>query len=419
MRLVLGRSLLLAALLICGGAGAQDSLRIAAVVNDDIISAYDLNARLSLALASSKVSNEAEARRRLAPQVLRTLIDDKLKIQEARRLSIRASKKDIDRALGRIERQNKLPRGGLGPYLAKNGIDMVVLIDQIEAEIVWSKAVNRRLRIQIQVGEDEIDEMLAQIEANKGKPEHRVVEIFLPVDEREDEQKTRLLAERLVQQLEAGASFRTLARNFSQSASAAVGGDLGWIKQGQLATEVDAALVKMRPGQMSKPIKTEDGYYVLLLIDRRADPGLDTGEVTVSLNQLFLPLPPKAGQAVVDRQMERARTLAQQARSCADMERLGKKTGSPLSGSLGKIKVSKLPGVLKAVVKGLADRTASRPIRKDDGIIVLMICEREQEGSDISARQKVAGMLMDQRLNIAARRYLRDLRRAAFVDVRM
>ena len=97
MRLVLGRSLLLAALLLGGGAGAQNSLRIAAVVNDDIISVYDLNARLSLALASSKVRNKAEARRRLAPQVLRTLIDDKLKLQEARRLSIRASKKDIDR----------------------------------------------------------------------------------------------------------------------------------------------------------------------------------------------------------------------------------------------------------------------------------------------------------------------------------
>ncbi len=418
MRVVLGRSLLLATLLLGGGAGAQDALRIAAVVNDEIISVYDLNARLSLVLASSRVTDKAEARRRLAPQVLRSLIDDKLKLPEAKRLRIRVSKKDIDRALGGLERQNGLPRGGLGRFLAQNGINMAVLIDQIEAEIVWAKAVNRRLRIQIRIGEDEIDEMLAQFDANKGKPEHRVADIFLPVDEPEDEEKTRILAERLMQQLEAGASFPTLARNFSQSASAAVGGDLGWIKQGQLARELDAALVKMRPGQMSKPIQTQAGYYILLLLDRRADPGLESGEVTVALHQLFLPLPPKAGQAEVDRQMERAKALAQQAANCADMERLGKQTGSPLSGSLGKIKVSRLPRPLKSVVKGLADRTASRPIRKDDGIIVLMICERETKGSDVTARQKVEGMLMNQRLNIAARRYLRDLRRAAFVDVR-
>ncbi len=419
MRVVLGRSLLLATLLLGGGAGAQDALRIAAVVNDEIISVYDLNARLSLVLASSRVTDKAEARRRLAPQVLRSLIDDKLKLQEAKRLRIRVSKKDIDGALGVLERQNGLPRGGLGPFLARNGIDMAVLIDQIESEIVWSKAVNRRLRIQIQIGEDEIDEMLAQFDANKGKPEHRVADIFLPVDEPEDDEKTRILAERLMQQLEAGASFRTLARNFSQSASAAVGGDLGWIKQGQLARELDAALAKMRPGQMSKPIQTQAGYYIILLLDRRADPGLESGEVTVALHQLFVPLPPKAGQAEVDRQMERAKALAEQAANCADMERLGKQTGSPLSGSLGKIQVSKLPRPLKSVVKGLADRTASRPIRKDDGIIVLMICERETEGSDVTARQKVEGMLMNQRLNIAARRYLRDLRRAAFVDVRI
>ncbi len=418
MRVVLGRSLLLATLLLGGGAGAQDALRIAAVVNDEIVSVYDLNGRLSLVLASSRMADQAEARRRLAPQVLRSLIDDKLKLQEAKRLRIRVSKKDIDRALGGLERQNGLPRGGLGRFLAQNGINMAVLIDQIEAEIVWAKAVNRRLRIQIQIGEDEIDEMLAQFDANKGKPEHRVADIFLPVDEPEDEEKNRILAERLMQQLEAGASFPTLARNFSQSASAAVGGDLGWIKQGQLARELDAALVKMRPGQMSKPIQTQAGYYILLLLDRRADPGLESGEVTVALHQLFLPLPPKAGQAEVDRQMERAKALGQQAANCADMERLGKQTGSPLSGSLGKIKVSRLPRPLKSVVKGLADRTASRPIRKDDGIIVLMICERETKGSDVTARQKVEGMLMNQRLNIAARRYLRDLRRAAFVDVR-
>ncbi len=419
MRLALGRSLLLATLLICGAAGAQDALRIAAVVNDEIISVFDLNARLSLVLASSRVGNKAEARRRLAPQVLRSLIDDKIKLQEAKRLSIRVSKKDIDRALARIERQNGLPRGGLGPFLARNGIDMAVLIDQIEAEIVWAKAVNRRLRIQIQIGEDEIDEMLAQMEANKGKPEHRVAEIFLPVDEPEEEQKTRILAERLIQQLEAGANFQVLARNFSQSASAAVGGDLGWIKQGQLAKKLDAALVEMRPGQMSKPIQTQDGYHILLLLDRRADPGLESGEVTIALHQIFLPLSANAGQAEVDRQTERAKILAQQAGNCADMERLGKQTDSPLSGSLGKIKMSKLPRALKAVVQGLPDGKASRPIHKDNGIIVLMICGREKETSGITARQKVEGMLMNQRLNIAARRYLRDLRRAAFVDVRI
>jgi len=112
----------------------------------------------------------------------------------------------------------------------------------------------------------------------------------------------------------------------------------------------------MRPGQMSKPIKTRAGYYILLLIDRRADPGLDSGEVTVALHQLFLSLPPKAGQAVVDRQTELAKTLAQQARSCADMERLGKNTGSPLSDSRGKIKVSKLPRALKTAVTGAVVR---------------------------------------------------------------
>ena len=412
---------LLVPLLICGVAQAQDVQRIAAVVNDQVISIYDVNARLSLVIASSGLENRPNIRSRLVPQVLRTLIDEALKLQEAKRLNIQIGKRDIDRVLARIERQNNVPNGGLKEYLARQGVEITVLIDRVEADVAWVKVVRRRLRSRIEIGQDEIDEKLAEIEANKGKPEHRVEEIFLPVDNPSEENEVRIAAERLLQQHRAGAKFSEIAGNFSQSASAVMGGDLGWIKLGQLGGELDNALLKMNPGQVSQPIRSLAGFHVLRLRDRRAALGLTTSDASVSLQQLFIPLRANPGRDEVNSGMEKAGALAMRAQSCEDMTNLSKETGSPLSGSLGTLKLSTLPAQIRSVARDIPVGRASQPIRSGDGIVVLMVCEREEaeKMSLADERKKIGNMLLTKRLEMMARQYLRDLRREAFVDVRI
>ena len=416
------RVLFVASILVCGAARAQDVQRIAAVINDEVISIFDVNARISLVIASSGLPNKKDTRRRLAPQVLHELIDETLKMQEAKRLTISVGKQEIDRILSQIERQNNLPKGRLKDMLARQGVEIKTLIDQIEARIAWVKVVRRRMLSRVEIGQDEIDGVLAEIEANKGKPEHHVEEIFLPVDRPEDENRVRKVAERLLEQLQGGAKFGAVARSFSQSASAAMGGDLGWIKLGQLGGTMDAALLKMQPGQMSKPIRSLAGFHILRLRDRREAQGLTPENVKVSLNQLFVPVRPNPGQAEVARGMGTAQAFAQRARSCEDMTALGKETGSPLSGSLGTIELAKLPAQLRSVVRDLPVGQASQPIRSGDGIVVLMVCKRiggDAVRSEAAERKKIEEMLMGQRLEILSRQYLRDLRRAAFVDVRI
>ena len=421
MRLPFIWVLLLASLLANTPARAQEVQRIAAVVNDEVISVFDVNARLSLVIASSGLKNRPEIRRRLGPQVLRTLIDERLKMQEAKRLDLKVGKRDIDKALGQIERQNNVPKGQLKKFLARQGVDITVLIDRIEASVAWVKVVSRSLRSRVEIGQDEIDETIAEIEANKGKPEHRVEEIFLPVDNPETEKDVRTVAERLLQQLKSGAKFAEMARSFSQSASAAKGGDLGWMKSGQLGEDLGVALLKMQPGQISRPIRSLAGFHILRLRDRRAAAGLTQTDSTVDLRQLFIPLPANPDRTAVAGGMDMAARLAARARTCQDMANLEKETGSPLSGSLGKIKVSMLPAQFRSVVKNLPVNNPSQPLRSGEGIVVLMVCGREggEKPSVSSERKKIKEMLMQKRLEMAARQYLRDLRRAAFVDVRI
>ncbi len=170
MRSVALRSVLLFPLLLVGAAKAQDVLRIAAIVNDEVISLQDLGERLSLALASAGLNDRPEIRRRFAPQVLRGLIDEKLKSQEAKRLDVRVASGDMERALRRIEKQNKVPKGRLKDFLARKGIKLSVLAGRIEKDLAWSRVVDRAIRPRIRIGQEEINDVLAQIKAGKGKP---------------------------------------------------------------------------------------------------------------------------------------------------------------------------------------------------------------------------------------------------------
>ncbi|GEO36045.1 peptidyl-prolyl cis-trans isomerase SurA [Skermanella aerolata] len=248
---------------------ARSTEGIAAVVNDDIISISDLTARLQLALVSSGLPNTPETRQRLTPQVLRSLVDERLQLQEASRTNVSVTDKEISDALGRVAEQNRMEREQLEKMLASQGVPRSTLEDQIRSTIAWGKLVQRRLRPSIEIGQDEIDQVIQRIQANAGKPEYLAAEIFLSVDTPEREDDVRRLADRLYEQIGQGASFPAVARQFSQSAGAANGGDLGWVQQGQLPEDLDSALKQLRPGQATRPIRSITGYHILMLRDER------------------------------------------------------------------------------------------------------------------------------------------------------
>jgi len=409
----------LAVLMADNRAIAQGGLRIAAIVNDDVISIHDLENRLALTMVTSNLEDRPEIRQRVAPQILRALIDDRLKVQEARRLNVVVTKREIDDALDRIARQVNMPPREIPQFLSSKGAKMSTLIDQIEAEIGWLKTINRLEGSRIQIGEDEIDAELTRIRQNAGQPEYRVADIFLPVDDPKTDAQVKQLAERLRGQLQEGASFPSLARNFSQAASAAVGGDLGWIRRGQLVSQLDAVLPQLEAKEVSSPIRTPVGYYLLLMIDKRISKGLDEGKVTVTLSKLSLPISANPSQQEIAERMQTGRTLSQAAVTCADLETAGREAGGARSGGMGKMEISQLPRQLRQLVRPLKAGEKTAPFRTDEGVVVVMVCDRVEEGNVSEQRTIVETALREQSLTAASQRHLRDLRRSALIDIRI
>jgi len=278
-------------------AEAQQVQRIAAVVNDQVISLYDLTARLELAIRSSELPDTQETRQRLVPTVLQQLIDDRLKMQEAERLRITVTDEDLRGARSQIERNNKMPPGTLDRFLAQPGIDENSFNAQLRAEIAWIKVTQTSLRRSVSVEPEEIDAVLDSLRRTLGKPERLLAEIVLTVESPDQEEQVRSVAERLRTELLQGAPFQAVARQFSSSPTAGSGGDLGWVVEGALDPAVEAAVAPLNAGQITAPIRTANGYHLLLLRERRNLSNTPANEIPLTLAQLYMPLSGPAAAA--------------------------------------------------------------------------------------------------------------------------
>jgi peptidyl-prolyl cis-trans isomerase SurA len=414
---------LTALLILCappGRASAQEIDRIAAVVNDEIISIRDLEARLKLAITVSGLPDNIENRRRAVPQVLRKMVDERLQAQEANRLKVGASSEDVARGLANIENQNRMPPGSLLPSLSKAGVDPDAIKDQVKADIVWVRLIMRSLQPTIRVGEDEVTERIETLRQQFGQPEFHLAEIFLPVESPRQEEEAKRLGERLIEQLRAGAPFQALARQFSQSGSAAGGGVLGWLTAAALEDDLRETVVRLEKGQVSSLVRTSAGYAIMALIDKRITGENATSNTKFSLAQVYFPIP-QTGGPPVQQLAAKASEITAPLKSCREMEDLGRKLNSPRSTRRDDLLLSVLPQNEQQIVVSLPINKASVPINVGDALLVMMVCSREESTvkGGLPTRDVMRRTIEDERLEMMARRYMRDLRRAAFIDYRL
>lgn len=396
-------------------AAGPPEMRIAAVVNDEVISMFDLVSRVRMVMISSNIPDTAENRKRLQPQVLRQLIDEKLELEEAKRQNVRATDAETSAALSQIEKQNNMKAGQLNEFLQARGLDRTALVDQLTASIVWAKLVRRMASQTIEISDDEIDAEMKQLKAHANDPESRVAEIFLSVDNPAQEAEIKQLAERLSQEMRQGARFSAVARQFSKSASAAVGGDLGWLRPNQLPPELGKVVAGLQPGQLSPPIRAGGGYYLLLVVERR-NGALGTPDPTYNIVQVVFPFPERASEAVRATAIREAESVRAAGKDCPSMLAIGKQKAPRLS-SEGKLAASQISPKMRAIVDALPVGKPSEPIVQKNGVGVIMVCSKTKPDGKIT-RDEVTESLLKERLDAVARRYLQDLRRNAYVDVR-
>jgi len=400
--------------------GGDPTLRKAtAIVNGDIITGTDVDQRLALVLASNPGAQVApEELQRLREQVLRNLVDETLQIQAAKAEDIKVEQRDIDNYYTRyVKNFNQTPQQ-FEASLRQIGSSSASLKRQIHGEIAWQRLQNRNIAQFVNVSEDEVKAVIERLNASKGAQEYRVAEIFLSSTP-ETAAETRTNAMRIVQQLRQGASFLAYARQFSEASTAAVGGDLGWVRAEQLPDPLAQVAQTLPVGQVSDPVAIPGGFSILSVQDTRQVLTADPRDAVLSLKQLSISFPKGITRAQAEPLVQRFARSAATMGGCGRAEETAATLGAEVVSS-DQVKVRDLPPALQNMMLALSIGQATSPFGTfEEGVRVLVLCGREDpqvEGGP--SFEQVSEQLADARISSRARRYLRDLRRDAVIDYR-
>ena len=391
--------------------------RATAVVNGDIITGTDVDQRLALIVAASENKLSAEEVQRVRMQVLRNLIDETLQIQAAKTADITIDDSEVEQTYARVAQQNFGQNiKAMDAYLAKIGSSPSSLKRQIRGEMSWQRLLRRNVSPFVNVSEEEVREVIARMKADKGTEEYRIGEIYMSAA---PEAKPAVFenAKKIVEQLKQGASFVALARTYSEASTAAVGGDLGWVRISQLPPELATAARDLSPGQLVGPIELRGGYSILYLIDKRQVLTADPRDAVLSLKQISIGFPPGIKQADAQAKADQFAAAMKDARGCGGVSEVAAKVGAQVVTN-DQVKARDLPQALQNPLLALQIGETTPPFGSlQEGVRVLMLCGRDDPKTGVEPNfETVMSQMEDERVNKRAQAYLRDLRRDAVID---
>jgi peptidyl-prolyl cis-trans isomerase SurA len=393
---------------------------VVAEVNDDVITNYDILQRMRLLVVTAGIQPTRDDIPELQRYALSSLIDERLEMQELRReekdqkTSIIATDSVVDDVLSDYAKQAHMTSAQLLASLAAQGIGEETLRAQLRARESWQDWIRGRYGSRLRIGEDQIKAFQARMAAEANKPKYLISEVFIDAGKAGGMQQAMAEANQLLSQLHQGAQFQAVARQFSTDATAANGGDAGWLTAGELDPAVRAAVDAMRPGALSSPIEVKDGVYIIYLRERQAG----GSSVLISLKQAAIALPANAPQDQVDAARAKLTALRAQLHGCDKFEAIAGKVDGVLAGDLGEAEAKDLAPAFRDAAVALSVGDISTPIRSDEGLHLIAVCGKRSNAAQGLDHDQIENRLVGEQLEMINKRYIRDLRNSAAIEVR-
>jgi peptidyl-prolyl cis-trans isomerase SurA len=398
-----------------------DSETIVAVVNGDAVTSGDVTARTRLFALTSGLPMTPDVLNRLRAQVTQQLVDERLRMQEVERRKIVVRDQEVADAIREIEQRNNSAPGSLAAHLASEGVSLRTLVNEVRAQIGWTRVLRDELGPKADISDADIAEQIKLLQAQTGQTEYRISEIFIPVDDPARNEDARGFADTVITQLRAGAPFAVAAAQFSQSQTALQGGDRGWVRANEVDPEVAAVISQMPQGAISNPIPVPGGYVIVTLQAKR-EIGHDV-HTMLSMRQAFVPFTTQLNPAApTDQQrqaLDKARSIAASVKSCDAMEAANQSVGAKHPANPGDVDLDNVsPPQFKALLASLPIGKATPPLVSNDGVAVVIICSRDEKNDSTPSKQEISQRLLSERVELVSRQLLRDLRRRATIEMR-
>jgi peptidyl-prolyl cis-trans isomerase SurA len=431
MRRAVVSSLLIAALAAGAASGATipreriaDVDRIIAVVNNDVITANELENRM----AETKQQLTAE-RIKLPPddvlrrQLLERLVIEQVQLQLADQTGIRVSEPDVEQAIRTIANRNNMNVDALYETVRRQGFDRTAYREQIHTQITIQQLVEREINNQINVSESEVNNFLENARARPlGDNEYNVSHIYIPAPESassEQIQTAKARADDVQRQLKAGEDFARAAVTYSQGPDALKGGALGWKSAAQLPELFVGALEKLQPGDISETLRGPNGFHILRLNERRGN--LAAEEPVQETHVRHILLRPSEIQSLSEARAAltqmRQRVLAGQDFATLARAQSEDTVSASSGGDLGWVRPKQLVPEFERAMNALQPDELSEPVQTPFGVHLIQVLERRQQTlADERARTVARNQIRARKADDRYEQWMRQLRDEAYVE---
>ena len=387
---------------------------IIATVNDRIITGFDLRQRMLVLIAMSQVQPTEENLGAIQQQALNDLIEQHLQAAELSKFEqLQISDAEVDQEIASMAREAGTTPEGYLAFLEQGGIRTQAFREQLRTEIGWRDLVGGRFRDRAKVTRGQVDQAMRQIAESATKPQYLVGEIYIEANRVGGMQEALNGARQLVQQMVQGAPFMAVARQFSAAPSAARGGDAGWVVQGSVQPALQQAMETLNVGQLSNPIPVDGGVYILYMRDKRS--GAATS--LVQMKQVMVELAETASEAEVAAATQRLEAV-RGGLTCDNILERARAEQGLLGADLGESDVANLLPQFQQVARSADVGSISSVVRSPLGVHLLAVCGRRLGGPEAPSAQQVEARLQNQNYAMLGRRYLRDLRADALIEIK-
>ena len=401
--------------------------RVVAVVNDDIISASELDARLGRVREQLRQSGTAppppDALRR---QVLERLILRRLQLQIALNSGMRVDDESLNRTILRIAEQNELTLREFRDAVERDGHDFARFREEIRDDILIAEVRRRRVENQINISQGDIDDYISMMEsrgAEADRHRYRIGHILIAVPDgasSEEIDEARERAERALEELRAGADFASMAVTHSDGQKALEGGDLGWRLASDLPTMLADAVLRLETGDVSEPVRSASGFHLVKLVDRQ---GSQRQMIRQTLaRHILITLDALTDNAEARRQLGVLRERIVNGEDFGELARIHSDDPGSASrgGELGWIDPGNTVPVFERTMDSLAPGAISEPFRSRFGWHLVQVLERRDlDATETSRRAEARRRLRSRKIEENTQAWLRRVRGEAYVEYRL
>ena len=392
-----------------------------AIVNDSVITGTDVDQRVGLIMAANQLNLSAEDKERLKLQVLRSLIDETLQIQDAKANEVSITQDEITQAFNRVAGNFGKSPTDFRAYLRQSGSSDRSLKRQIEAELAWSRYLRRKVEPQVNVGDEEIKIIMDRMTKSKGSEEYHLKEIYLSAGpdrtQQVFDQEKQMIAE-----IQKGTKPFEYYAQYSEATTRSTGGDLDWVSASQLGAlpqSLAEAARQMSVGQIAGPVEVPGGFSILYLIDKRKVLEADPRDAKLSLKQISVKFAPNLTQADANARVALFAKEIQNIHGCGGVAKVASTIGADVVDN-DAVKIRDLPPQLQEILLKLQVGESTPPFgSQKDGVRALVMCGRDDpKDSSLPGVDQIRNQMEQQRVNRRAQQMLRDLRRDAVIEYR-